>query len=742
VDDLLPFWDPGVTFSRTAKYPDGRVIRIALIPIVCDLPAAKQVAGFGGIGSKFFCSYCLLPLYDIDNLDRSQWPARDVEAHRKHARLYRDAPTLEERQRIFDQFGVRWTELLRLPYWDPISFTVVESMHILYLRILRYHCRVAWRMNIDLQDGETPSGEGAKSIARPSDECMQKGVEALATGTFAALDACTRPVLFHLCQDRSLRRASTKRALIKTLLNWVRILSSLSSTGKEVQNNQRTAEEYVSASSEVDPDTLMGYTRIVLVALCSERHLSIVGQKRILVQRLIRWRAEQDQRDTNDCGVPTDFKNIHSSHSTDSPPLGPVSDVNNDQLHRVVLGQSLVTEIRKDMLHTELPTWVSRAPKALGSTAQGKLSADQWRAACTINMTITLIRLWGGKDGLIKAMLDNYMDLITAVELGCMLVISPGHITQYDFYMQRYLENFKDLYKTLRLVPSHHISLHLGEFLCSFGPVHAWRAFAFERYNYLLQRENTNGKFGEIELTMMNHTCRVANFRTLIQGEHIRTVVSDMVDAYSNFAGEDRRGTRIRDVLQWEKPVTAQGQTRPTTKEVALEEELYLALLQLINTIEQLRYVGDGDPRSSDQLFLRRKVLPSNRILIRGVSYRPSDFSHCDSNILFRSSLGSKPEAGRIIKIFLHHRFSTNDNQIEETFIALQTLVPLSDTDVPYDPYRQYPLAGGFLCYNEYHTKYRVIRPSGIICHYAKTPMRVPRIRQPCVHVLPLDRVS
>jgi hypothetical protein len=224
VDDLLPFWDPGVTFSRTAKYQDGRTIRIALIPIVCDLPAAKQVAGFSGIGSKFFCSYCLLPLYDIDNLDRSQWPPRDVEAHRKHAHSYRDAPTLEERQRVFDQFGVRWTELLRLPYWDPISFTVVESMHILYLRILRYHCRVAWRMNIDLEDGETPSGEGAKSIARPSDECMQKGVGALATGTFATLDACTKPVLFHLCQDRSLRRASTKRALIKTLLNWVRML--------------------------------------------------------------------------------------------------------------------------------------------------------------------------------------------------------------------------------------------------------------------------------------------------------------------------------------------------------------------------------------------------------------------------------------------------------------------------------------------------------------------------------------
>ncbi|KAG1786750.1 uncharacterized protein HD556DRAFT_1449408 [Suillus plorans] len=126
----------------------------------------------------------------------------------------------EERQCIFDQFGVHLTELLQLPYWDPISFTVVESMHILYLRILRYHCQVAWWMNVDLEDGETISGEGTKSIVRPSDESMQKGVGALAAGTFAALDACTKPVLYHLCQDRNLRRASMKRALIKTLLNW------------------------------------------------------------------------------------------------------------------------------------------------------------------------------------------------------------------------------------------------------------------------------------------------------------------------------------------------------------------------------------------------------------------------------------------------------------------------------------------------------------------------------------------
>jgi hypothetical protein len=33
----------------------------------------------------------------------------------------------------------------------------------------------------------------------------------------------------------------------------------------------------------------MNYARTVLVSLCSERHLSIVGKKKVLAQRLIRW---------------------------------------------------------------------------------------------------------------------------------------------------------------------------------------------------------------------------------------------------------------------------------------------------------------------------------------------------------------------------------------------------------------------------------------------------------------------
>lgn len=75
---------------------------------------------------------------------------------------------------------------------------------------------------------------------------------------------------------------------------------------------------------------------------------------------------------------------------------------------------------------------------------------------------------------------------------------SDEHTSAYEDYMTKYLEQLKILFKDIRIKPIHHAPLHLGEFLRRFGPVHAWRSFVFERYNHLLQRQNTNLKFGAL----------------------------------------------------------------------------------------------------------------------------------------------------------------------------------------------------------------------------------------------------
>lgn len=56
----------------------------------------------------------------------------------------------------------------------------------------------------------------------------------------------------------------------------------------------------------------------------------------------------------------------------------------------------------------------------------------------------------------------------------------------------------------VHLVPNHHMSVHYAKMIKCFGPVYSWWLFAFERFNGMLKRVNTNGKDGgRAELTLM-----------------------------------------------------------------------------------------------------------------------------------------------------------------------------------------------------------------------------------------------
>lgn len=223
VRDLNEFWSPGVSFSRTAKYSGGRLVRAALVPVVCDALGARQIVGIGSVTSNFFCTYCYLPISEIENLDRSSWPQRDPISHRRIAQEWLDADA-KTRDKIFEDTGIRWTEFLNLPYWNPITNLVIDSMHNLYLGLLQRHCRKVWGMNLEYDD----SNEGLLTTPPPipTEERMERGREALRAGSLAKLNRCTRPVLWYLCEERNLRRSGTIKQLADALMEWVSLINS------------------------------------------------------------------------------------------------------------------------------------------------------------------------------------------------------------------------------------------------------------------------------------------------------------------------------------------------------------------------------------------------------------------------------------------------------------------------------------------------------------------------------------
>ena len=57
VNELLRLWRDGFLI-KTAKFPDGRLIRVILICVCCDKLAAHKLGGFGSHSHTFFCTRC------------------------------------------------------------------------------------------------------------------------------------------------------------------------------------------------------------------------------------------------------------------------------------------------------------------------------------------------------------------------------------------------------------------------------------------------------------------------------------------------------------------------------------------------------------------------------------------------------------------------------------------------------------------------------------------------------------
>ncbi len=144
----------------------------------------------------------------------------------------------------------------------------------------------------------------------------------------------------------------------------------------------------------------------------------------------------------------------------------------------------------------ETPSWMNPAPLAFGTSEHGKLSADQWRTLALVHLPVTLIRTWGLESGRRYDMLVNFLHLAEAVATLGYLEAGKDSLALADKLLRKYLDGVKELYKGAKIVPNHHLALHLTMFIALFGPVHSWRAFAYERLNYMLQTLNINANFG------------------------------------------------------------------------------------------------------------------------------------------------------------------------------------------------------------------------------------------------------
>ena len=82
--------------------------------------------------SKKFCS-TFITSPDYSGFDRNLWQPRSFELHRNLAQRVKSAVTRSDRLKTEQEAGVRYSDLLRLPYLDIVRCHIIDPMHDLFL---------------------------------------------------------------------------------------------------------------------------------------------------------------------------------------------------------------------------------------------------------------------------------------------------------------------------------------------------------------------------------------------------------------------------------------------------------------------------------------------------------------------------------------------------------------------------------------------------------------------------------
>ena len=133
-------WE-GIDVETSRSLFSVQRVRVALCCISSDIPATSKLCGFYGFKAKCGCSKCMKEFVttsfsestDYSGFEREQWPPRNLKIHHQKAIEAKNARSNAARTEIEREVGVRYSELLCLPYLDIVKCHLIDPMYNLFL---------------------------------------------------------------------------------------------------------------------------------------------------------------------------------------------------------------------------------------------------------------------------------------------------------------------------------------------------------------------------------------------------------------------------------------------------------------------------------------------------------------------------------------------------------------------------------------------------------------------------------
>ena len=114
------------------------------------------------------------------------------------------------------------------------------------------------------------------------------------------------------------------------------------------------------------------------------------------------------------------------------------------------------------------------------SKAYKNMKADEWK-----NFTI-VYSLFCLKDILKRNEYEHWTLFVNACRIICKRSITAHEINYAHDLLQRFCQEFEDIYGKEFCTPNMHLHLHLKRCMMDFGPVYSFWCFSFERFNGVL----------------------------------------------------------------------------------------------------------------------------------------------------------------------------------------------------------------------------------------------------------------
>ncbi|MBW0565790.1 hypothetical protein O181_105505 [Austropuccinia psidii MF-1] len=129
-------------FVQKPKCSNGHMVVVRLGCLIGDLVANHKVSGFASHLATRFCSWCECPKAEIQQLKLERLRQKCIV--KDYSLRFKDLKNEAECTRMVKKTGIRWSELNRLGYWDPVQQIPLGIMHNWFEGILQHHFQSWW----------------------------------------------------------------------------------------------------------------------------------------------------------------------------------------------------------------------------------------------------------------------------------------------------------------------------------------------------------------------------------------------------------------------------------------------------------------------------------------------------------------------------------------------------------------------------------------------------------------------